>query len=206
MIAVYGMTDSGNCYKPRLLLAKLGRPFRHVETSSRDGSTRRPEFLAKNPNGKVPLLELEDGRLLAESNAMLVYLGEGTRFVPADAYERALTMQWLFFEQYSHEPFIAVRRALLKYPERSSQATPERLQSTLEGGLKALGVMERQLERTPFLVGQAMTLADIALYAYTHEADVGGFDLGAFPAVSAWLARVAREPGHVPIGWLPDGT
>ncbi|HEV7251762.1 MAG TPA: glutathione S-transferase family protein [Mesorhizobium sp.] len=204
MITVYGMTDSGNCYKPRLLLAKLGRPFRHVEVSSLDGSTRRPEFLARNPNGKVPLLELEDGRALAESNAILIYLGEGTRFVPADPYERGLMMQWLFFEQYSHEPFVAVRRAILKYPERRAQATPERLQSTLDGGLKALGVMERQLGRTPFLVGQAMTLADFALYAYTHEAEVGGFELGAFPAVSAWLERVRQDPGHAPIGWLPD--
>jgi len=145
MVTIYGMADSGNCYKPRLLLAKLGRPFRHVEVNSLDGSTRRPEFLAKNPNGKVPLLELEDGRVLAESNAILLYLSEGSRFVPADAYGRALMMQWMFFEQYSHEPFIAVRRAMLKYPERSSQATPERLQSTLEGGLKALGVMELRL-------------------------------------------------------------
>ena len=203
MIRLYGMIDSGNCYKPRLLLAKLGRPFVHVETSSRDGSTRTPAYLAKNENGKVPLLELEDGRFLAESNAMLLYLAEGKRFLPADAYERALVYQWLFFEQYSHEPLIAVRRSLVTYPERAAQATPERMAALLEGGNKALGVMEAQLARTPFLVGDAMTVADIALYAYTHDAHVGGYDLGRFPAVAAWLARVAADPGHVALDWKP---
>ncbi len=118
MTTIYGMIDSGNCYKPRLLMAKLGRPFKHVEVSSHDGSTRSDAFTAKNPNAMVPLLELDDGRLLAESNAILLHLGEGTRFVPEDAYERALAYQWLFFEQYSHEPYIAVRRALLTFPNR----------------------------------------------------------------------------------------
>ena len=118
MTTIYGMSNSGNCYKPRLLMAKLGRPFRHVEVSSHDGGTRSDAFTAKNPNAMVPLLEFDDGRLLAESNAILLHLGEGTRFVPADAYERALAYQWLFFEQYSHEPYIAVRRALLTFPNR----------------------------------------------------------------------------------------
>lgn len=204
MITIYGMTDSGNCYKPRLLLAKLGRPFRHVETSSLDGSTRTPEFLARNPNGKVPLLELEDGRTLAESNAMLLYLGEGTRFLPADSFDRALIAQWLFFEQYSHEPYIAVRRAVLKYPSRAREATSEKLAATLAGGEKALAVMEAQLAKTPFLAGYALSVADIALYAYTHEAEVGGFDLARYPAVMRWLARVAADSGHVPISWTPQ--
>lgn len=203
MITIYGMTDSGNSYKPRLLLAKLGRPFRHIETSSLDGATRSAAFLAKNPNGKVPLLELEDGRLLAESNAMLLYLAEGTRFLPQDSYERALVNQWLFFEQYSHEPYVAVRRAILNYPQRATDATPERLASTLAGGQKALGVMERQLSRTPFLAGDTISVADLALYAYTHDAESGGFDLAAYPAVSGWLARVADDPGHVPLEWVP---
>lgn len=201
---IYGMSDSGNCYKPRLLLTKLGRPFTHVEVNSIDGATRRPEFLALNPNGKVPLLEFEDGRLLAESNAILLHLAEGTRFLPTDAYERALVYQWLFFEQYSHEPYIAVRRAILKYPERAGEATPERLAATLAGGNKALGVMEQQLSRTPFIAGAAISVADIALYAYTHEAGIGGFDLDVYPAVSAWLDRVEVDPGHVPITWLPE--
>lgn len=200
---LYGMIDSGNCYKPRLLLAKLGRDFTHVEVSSHDGATRAPSFLARNPNGKVPLLELDDGRLLAESNAMLLYLAEGTPFVPTDAYERALVYQWLFFEQYSHEPYIAVRKALLTFPERARDATPERLAATLAGGKKALAVMEAHLADKPFFPGETMTVSDIALYAYTHESGRGGFELGDYPAVSAWLRRVEAEPGHVGIGWLP---
>ncbi|PZO82157.1 MAG: glutathione S-transferase [Mesorhizobium amorphae] len=204
MITVYGSASSGNCFKPRLLLAKLGIPFRHVEVSGANGGTREPAFLRKNPNGKVPLLELEAGRLLAESNAMLLYFGEGTRFVPEHAFERALVYQWLFFEQYSHEPFIAVRRALFEYPERRAEATPEKLASTLAGGEKALGVMEEQLQRTPFLAGSTLTVADLALYAYTHDAEAGGFDLARYAGVSAWLDRVERDPGHVPITWLPE--
>lgn len=203
MLTLYSQLDSGNCYKPRLLLAKLGRPFRHVSVSSLDGSTRTPEYLAKNPNGKVPLLELEDGRFLAESNAMLLYLAEGTRFVPSDAYARALVWQWLFFEQYSHEPNIAVRRALTLYPERAREATPERMAATLAGGERALGVMEAQLAKTPFLVGDAYSVADIALYSYTHDADLAGFAMERYPAVQAWLARVAEDEGHVPLDWLP---
>ena len=200
---VYGMADSGNCYKPRLLLAKLGRSFRHVEVSSRDGGTRSPEYLARNPNGMVPLLEFDDGRMLAESNAMLIHLAEGTPFLPGDAYERALVYQWLFFEQYSHEPYIAVRRALVLFAERAHLATPERLATTLERGNKALTVMERQLERTDFLAGGELSIADICLYAYTHVANEAGFDLSAFPAVSAWLDRVGSHPGHVTMDWLP---
>jgi glutathione S-transferase len=203
MTVIYGMIDSGNCYTPRLLMAKLGQPFTHVEVSSHDGSTRSAEYLAKNPNGMVPLLELDDGRLLAESNAILIYLAEGTRFLPADRYLRGLAYQWLFFEQYSHEPYIAVRKAILTFPERAKDATPERLELTLTRGNKALGVMEKQLSRTPFFAGNDMSIADIALYAYTHDADKGGFDLNAYPAVSAWLERVRADPGHVPEEWLP---
>jgi glutathione S-transferase len=203
MISVYGMHDSGNCYKPRLLLAKLGRPFRHVETAGGPTGTRSASFLARNPNGRVPLLELEDGKVLAESNAILLHLAEGSRFLPDDPYRRALAYQWLFFEQYSHEPYIAVRRALLVYPHRAAEATPEKLAATLAGGNRALGVMEEQLGKTPFFAGEALSVADIALYAYTHEADAGGFDLAPYPGVRAWLARVEADPDHVPIGWLP---
>jgi glutathione S-transferase len=204
MITVYGQDDSGNCYKPRLILAKLGIAFRHVETKSGPGGdTRSDGFIAKNANGKVPLLELEDGRRVAESNAILLYFAEGTRFLPQDKYERALAYQWLFFEQYSHEPYIAVRRALLVYPARAKEATPEKLAATLAGGEKALRVMEDQLERTPFLAGAKISVADISLYAYTHEAPRGGFDLAAYPAVGAWLKRVEADPGHVPMSWLP---
>lgn len=200
---LYGMTDSGNCYKPRLLLAKLGQPFTHVETSSRDGTTRSAAYRAKNPIGKVPLLELDDGRFLAESNAILLYLAEGTRFLPADPYERALVYQWLFFEQYSHEPNIAVRRSLITYPERKAMATEERMAATLSGGNAALAVMEEQLAKTPYLAGRTLSVADIALYAYTHDAGTGGFELSAFPAIEAWLERVKADPGHVPLEWVP---
>jgi glutathione S-transferase len=203
MITLYGSLDSGNCYKPRLLAAKLGLPFRHVEVNSRDGSTRTVAFLAKNPNGKVPLMELDDGRLLWESNAMLLYLGEGTRFLPSDRYERAVVHQWLFFEQYSHEPYIAVRRALIRYPERKALATPERMAETLAGGEKALGVMEAQLAKAPFIAGPTISVADIALYAYTQDAEYAGYDIGRFPAVAAWLDRVRSDPGNVPLEWMP---
>jgi glutathione S-transferase len=204
MPKLYSQIDSGNCYKPRLLMAKLNLPFEHIALSSIDGSTRKPEFLAKNPNGKVPLLEFDDGRLLAESNAILLHLAEGSRFIPEDTYERALMYQWLFFEQYTHEPNIAVRRALLVYPERAKDATPERLAATLEGGNKALLVMESQLQKTSYFTGSAMSIADIALYAYTHEANRGGYDLSAYPAVAKWLSRIAADEGHVPISWLPE--
>jgi glutathione S-transferase len=203
MITLYGSLDSGNCYKPRLLAAKLGLPFRHVEISSRDGSTRTDAFLARNPNGKVPLLELEDGRLLWESNAILLYLAEGTRFLPNDRYGRGVVHQWLFFEQYSHEPYVAVRRALVRYPERAAMATPERLAETLAGGNRALGVMETQLAKAPFIAGRSITVADIALFAYTQDAEYAGFDLGSYPAVAAWLDRVRADPGHVQLEWTP---
>lgn len=199
---LYGMIDSGNCYKPRLLMAKLGIAFTNVEVSSHTGETRKADYVAKNPNAMVPLLELDDGRRLAESNAILLYLAEGTRFLPADRYQRALAYQWLFFEQYSHEPYIAVRKALLTSPERAKDATLERLASTLERGNKALGVMNKFLETNAFFAGGAYSVADIALYAYTHTAEMGGFQLDAYPAVSAWLSRVEADPEHVPMEWL----
>lgn len=203
MTVLYGMIDSGNCYKVRLLMAKLGMPFTNIEVSSHTGDTRKPDFVAKNPNAMVPLLELDDGRRLAESNAILLYLAEGTRFLPTDRYQRGLAYQWLFFEQYSHEPYIAVRKALLTFPERAADATPERLAQTLERGNKALHVMDRHLAQNAFFAGDGFSVADIALYAYTHTAEKGGFQFDAYPAVAAWLERVEDDPGHVPIEWLP---
>lgn len=199
MNTLYGMSDSGNCYKPRLLMALLDLPFRHVEVSTADGGTKQPGFLAKNPNGKVPLLELEDGRLLAESNAILCYLAEGTPYMPEDRFERALALQWMFFEQYSHEPYVAVRRSLLRYPHLASDVTPERLAALLRQGNRALSVMEDRLLETPFMAGQAPSIADIALYAYTHCAEDGGFDLAGFSAITAWLERVRSLPGFRPM-------
>jgi glutathione S-transferase len=203
MLTLYSQQDSGNCYKVRLLLAQLGRPFRIVDVNANDGSTRRPAFLAKNPIGKVPLLEFDDGRRLAESNAILLYLAEGTPFLPGEPFERAKAYEWLFFEQYSHEPAIAVRRSLIIHPERAGEADAARLARLLEAGEWALSVMERRLGEAEWLAGSAYSVADIALYAYTHVAGEGGFDLAGYPAVEAWLARVAAQPSHLPITWRP---
>ena len=201
---LYSMQSSGNCYKPRLLMHQLGLPFQLIETDPSKGETRAPQYLALNPNGKVPLLVLPDGRRLAESNAMLLYLAEGTRYLPADRYERALVNQWLFFEQYDHEPTVAVARSWLTiYPDRIGKATPEQLAGWHQKGNKALAVMEKALAGHDWLVGGAYSIADIALYAYTHVADEGGFDLAAYPAIGAWLKRVAAEPRHVPLDWRP---
>jgi glutathione S-transferase len=197
MITLFQQSDSGNCYKVRLVLTHLGRPFRTVEVSSLDGSTRKPDFLARNPIGKVPTVALDDGRHLAESNAILLYFAEGTGLLPADAYDRAKVYEWLFFEQYSHEPAIAVRRALTVYPQRRAAATPERMAQLLDAGRFALGVMEARLGSASWHAGDAFSISDIALYAYTHSAHEGGFDLAPYPGVRAWLARVRSVPGHV---------
>jgi glutathione S-transferase len=201
---LYSMQSSGNCYKPRLLMHQLGIPFRLIETDPSRGDTRTPEFLALNPNGKVPLLVLPDGRKLSESNAMLLYLAEGTPYLPADRYERSLVNQWLFFEQYDHEPTVAVARSWITiYPDRRGKATPEMLAGWHQRGNRALGVMEKALAASDWLAGGSYSVADIALYAYTHVASEGGFDLGRYPAISAWLERVAAQPRHVELDWRP---
>jgi glutathione S-transferase len=199
MLTLYQQHDSGNCYKVRLLLSHLHQPYRTVAVSSLDGSTRRPEFLAKNPIGKVPTIELDDGRYLAESNAILLYFAEGRPLLPTDAYDRGKAYQWLFFEQYSHEPAIAVRRALSVYPERRADATEPRMAQLLEARNRALAVMESQLASADWLAGEAFSVADISLYAYTHMAGQGGYDLAAFPGIGRWLERVASLPGHLAI-------
>jgi glutathione S-transferase len=201
---LYSMQDSGNCYKVRLLAALLGLPLRLIDTDSRDGSTRKPEFLAINPNGKVPALVLPDGRLLAESNAMLLHLAEGTPYLPADAYERALSYQWLFFEQYSHEPYIAVVRSWCYLIPGGREIYADRIPDLRARGYKALDVMETRLGKNDWLAGSAFSVADIALYAYTHLAHQGDFDLARYPGVTAWLKRIAARPGHVDMEWRPD--
>jgi glutathione S-transferase len=203
MITLFQQQDSGNCYKVRLALSHLGRPFKAVEVSSRDGSTRRPEFLKRNPAGQVPVIETEDGRNLAQSNAILLYLAEGTKLLPQDAFDRAKVYEWLFFEQYSHEPTIAVRRALCVYPERRAGASVERMAQLLEGGRRALEVVEARLAEADWMAGAAFSIADIALYAYTHMAGDGGYDLAEFPAICRWLDRVAALPEHVPVSHVP---
>jgi glutathione S-transferase len=198
VFTVYGMSDSGNCYKVRLALEQLALPYRWVETDTGRGDTRTPEFLAMNPNGKVPTLRLEDGGFLPESNAILHYLADGSRLLPTGRIERARVLQWMFFEQYSHEPYIAVARAILHYQPPDSPRRAE-LPRLLERGAAALAVMEGHLEREPFFAGDRYSVADIALYAYTHCAADGGFDLAAYPAVQGWLARVKSQPRHVPM-------
>jgi glutathione S-transferase len=205
MLRLHDNASSGNAYKIRLLLAQLGIPFERLAYDTDRGDTRTPEFLStKNPNGRIPVLELADGRCLAESNAILCYLAEGTPLLPPAAGEegrwlRAEVMQWLFFEQYSHEPHIATLRHWITH---GLEMTPERtaaLPGKRKWGVAALGVMEQHLRARPYFVGERYTIADIALYAYTHVAEEGGFDLAPFERVRAWLARVAAEPRHVKI-------
>jgi glutathione S-transferase len=198
MFTVYGMADSGNCYKVRLALEQLALPYRWVEIDPARGETRTPEFLAMNANAKVPTLQLEDGSFLAESNAILHYLADGSRLLPAERLQRAHVLQWMFFEQYSHEPYIAVARAILRYQPPDSPRRAE-LPRLLERGGQALAVMERQLEHEPFFVDARYSIADIALYAYTHCAADGGFELSAYPAIRSWLDRVRSQPRHVPL-------
>jgi glutathione S-transferase len=198
VFTVYGMSDSGNCYKVKLALEQLALPYRWVEVDSSRGETRTPKFLAMNANGKVPTLALDDGGFLPESNAILNYLAEGSPLLPAERLPRARVLQWMFFEQYSHEPYIAVARSILRYQPADSPRRAE-LPRLRERGNQALSVMEQHLKREPFFVGGRYSIADIALYAYTHCAADGGFDLSAFPALSAWLERVKSQPRHVPM-------
>jgi glutathione S-transferase len=193
---VYGMSRSGNCHKVKLLLTLLERPFTWVEVDTMGGATRTPEFLAMNPNGRVPLLELEPGRFLPESNAILWYFAEGTPFLPEDRWSRAQVLQWMFFEQYSHEPYVAVARFIFAFlpPDHARQAE---LPALRRRGYQAFDVMERHLAGTPFFVGDRASIADLALHAYTDVAEEAGFDLGAYPAINAWRARVRGIPGYI---------
>ena len=200
MRILHQMQMSGNCYKVRLASQQLGIPVALKDYGLHDGSTRTPQFLKLNPNGRVPLLEFEDGRLLPESGAILFHLSEGSKLQPQSAWDRAQMLQWMFFEQYSHEPYIAVARFWLHF------AKPEELEKKRHlvpewhsKGNAALGVMETRLKTHDWFAGTTYSIADIALYGYTHSAAEGGFDLADFPAVSAWLSRVAAQPGHVPL-------
>jgi glutathione S-transferase len=194
-ITVYGDSISGNCYKIKLLCSELGIDYDWRELDILGGATRTPEFLAMNPNGKIPLLELRDGRHLAESNAILCYLAEGTELAGRDRFERALILQWMFFEQYSHEPYVATSRFIVRYlgnpPERHADLEQKRA-----AGNRALDIMDRQLLQTPFMTGENFTLADIALFAYTHVAEEGGFGLGPRKGIGAWIARIMARPNY----------
>ena len=198
MLRLHDYLDSGNGYKARLLLSWLGMPYELVEYDILRGETHTPEFLARNPNGRIPVLELEDGTHLAESNAILFYLAEGSAYLPGDRLERARVLQWMFFEQYSHEPNIATSRFWLKHLEIDDGRRVQ-LEQKRAAGDAALDVMEGHLKGRGWFVGDGPTIADIALYAYTHVANEGGFDLAPYSAIRAWLARVAAQPGHVAI-------
>jgi glutathione S-transferase len=197
-VLLYDSPVSGNCYKVRLLLAHLGISYERRELSVVDRSNR-PDVLGDlNPAQRVPTLVLDDGRALGESGAILWYFAEGTAFVPGDRYERAQMLQWMFFEQYDHEPALAVVRFWVAYSGRP-EAFADRLEERMAAGYRALDAMERHLNGRIFFVGDRLSLADIALYAYTHVAPEGGFELDSYPAIGAWLDRVATKPGHVPI-------
>ena len=198
MPTLHQMHVSGNCYKVRLAAHHLGIPLKLENYGLHDGSTRTPEFLARNANGRVPLLELDDGRFLPESGAILWHLSEGTDLQPTDKWGRAEALAWMFFEQYSHEPYVAVARFIRTY------ATPEiyeRRKSEFplltERGNAALGVMEKHLAQHDWFAGGRYSIADIALYGYTHSAGEGGFDLSSYPAIGRWLTRIAQQPGYI---------
>lgn len=197
-IEFYGDSISGNCYKLQLVCAELDIDYRWHELDILAGDTRTPEFLAMNPNGKVPLMALADSRYLPESNAILCYLADGSDLYGEDRYSRANILQWLFFEQYSHEPFIATSRFIVKY-----LGTPAERQSDLDskkaGGYKALATMEATLSRGDFIAGERFSIADIALFAYSHVAHEGGFDLGSYPMIETWIKRIESRPQFVPM-------
>ncbi len=194
MIRVYGAAMSGNCWKAGQILRLTGQPFEWAETDSNGGATRTAEFLALNPNGKVPIAVLGDGSVVTESNAILLHFAEGTPWLPPPGLARTRVYEWLFFEQYSHEPYIAVARNLVAYT-KTADRFPERMAQCMERGAAALSLMERRLSTHEWLTDAGPTVADLALFAYTHVADEGGFVLSDYPGVAAWVARVSAVPG-----------
>ncbi len=195
---LYGDQRSGNCYKILLTAAWLKQPLEWVDVDIMQGATRTTEFMDKNPNGKIPLLEIEAGRYLAESNAIVNYLAWGSTLLPQEPYPFSLVQQWQFFEQYSHEPYIAVARFINKYLGLPTERLAE-YQAKQTGGHQALAVMEQQLAAQPFLIGQQLTVADLCLFAYTHVAHEGGFELNSYPAIVDWLGRISQDPRFVPM-------
>lgn len=200
ILTVHGYSASGNCHKVRLLLEQLGRPYQWREVDSPNGATRTPGYLAKNPNGKVPMLERADGRILTESNAILCWLAEGSAYLPTDAWQRAQAMSWLFFEQYSHEPYVAVARFIRGWTPPGSPRRAD-LPRLIERGEQALAVMERHLREADWFTGEAYGIADIALFAYTAVAADGGIELSSYPAIGRWLQALRARPGFVA---MPD--
>jgi glutathione S-transferase len=202
MLTLYDYLDSGNGFKIRLLLSQLLLQYRWVERDIMAGETRTPDFLARNPNGRIPVIETDDGVCLAESNAILFYLAEGTQFLPQNPMLRAQVLQWMFFEQYSHEPYVATPRFIIKHlPENSARRAE--LPRRLAQGRAALGIMDQHLNGRNFMVAERYSIADIALYAYTHVAEEATLDLSAYPHVNTWLRRVAEQPYYIPITFRP---
>ena len=199
MLKVFGMSSSGNCYKVKLLLEQIQQPCQWEEIDIMQGTTRTAEFLAMNPNGKVPTLQIEPGVFLAESNAIPCYLAEGTDYWPTNKLHRGEALQWLFFEQCSHEPYIAVARFICKYLPADHLRRAE-LPRLLERGYHALNVMEQHLSTRDYFVAGHYSIADIALFAYTHQADIGGFDLSRYPAIQCWIKCVESQPRFVKLG------
>jgi len=195
-VRIYGDKRSGNCYKLELLLSLLGKGCEWVDVDILKGETRTSAFLEKSPNGKIPILELDDGRVLSESNAIMHYLASNTPLLPSTPYTYAQVLQWQFFEQYSHEPYIAVARYINLYLGLPDDKRAE-FESKQAGGYRALEVMEKQLKQTPFLIGDTLSLADISLFAYTHVAHEGGFDLSAYPAIRNWIGLVKEQQGFI---------
>jgi len=204
MYTLYSMQRSGNSYKVRLALAQLDVPYRKVEIDILQGESRTPEFLAMNPSGHVPLLEVSPRRYLGESNAILWFVADGSELAPADPIERAEAMQWMFFEQHSLEPNIGAAYFWLSLIKGGRELQTHALEDWMEQGYAALGVMEKHLSRHRYFVAGRYTIADIALYAYSHIAHLCDFDLSSFPHVRAWLARIAAEPGHIAMDWQPQ--
>lgn len=205
-VTVHGYSPSGNCHKLRPLLEQLGRAYRWVEVDITRDETRSASFLTKNPNGRVPLLELDDGRVLVESNAILWYLAEGSAFLPEDPWQRAQALAWMCFEQYSHEPYIAVARFIRGWTPPDSPRRAAELPRCLERGHAALGVMEQHLATHAWFTGPAYGIADIALFAYTDVAHHGGFDLAPYPSLRAWLQHVRDTPGFMAMPGPPPGA
>ncbi|WP_414527208.1 glutathione S-transferase family protein [Nodularia chucula] len=202
---LYDFLPSGNSYKVRLLFVQMGMPFERIDVNILQGETHTPDFLIKNPNGKIPVLEINSGQYLAESNAILMYLSEGTEFLPYDRFLRAQVLQWLFFEQYSHEPFIATSRFWISILGKAQEYRAA-IEQKREPGYAALKVMENHLKTHNFFVSERYTIADIALFAYTHVADEGGFDLTNFPCIQGWIERVKSQPRYISIKENRDFT
>lgn len=206
MLRLYDYLSLGNGYKVRLLLTQLEIPFQFVERDIIKGETRTPEFLAKFPNGRIPAIEFDDGKLLFESNAIISYFSENTKYSSQDKFQRAQILQWLFFEQYSHEPYIASVRYLVHVAPDVPDPRRAILDMMVRRGYGALDVMEKHLASREWFVGSNYSIADLALYAYTHVANEGGFDLSKYPAIRAWLARVKSQPRHIRITERPSSA